>query len=340
MDGATRSKALPRPSPGRPAGMTLIELMVALAIGSFLMIGAVSIFVESRATFRVNESIARLQENARYVFDVIEPDIRMANFWGLRSRAFAIDNRARPNEPTSALSPAGDCGNNWTVDLDQPIAASNSSNLFTCGAYGTAETDADTLVVRRASAATVESPAAGTLYVLTSRADNSALFEGPVLPGGLPAGDSEIRELKVDGFYVSRNSSLDLPGNPVPSLRRKFLRGGSAGPAIADEEILPGVEDMQIQLGIDTDPEGAADRGTVDRYVDPNDQVFNLLSLSYDPNARILAVRIWLRLRSERPETGLPESPAFVYADQSLPPFDDGFRRLVVSKTIFLRDAR
>src|SRR5690606_21019944 len=46
-------------------GVTLIELMVALAIGSFLMIGAVTVFMQGRTTFRVTESIARLQENAR-----------------------------------------------------------------------------------------------------------------------------------------------------------------------------------------------------------------------------------------------------------------------------------
>ena len=76
--------------------MTLIELMVALGIGSFLMIGAMTVFMQSRTTFRINESIARLQENGRYVFDVIEPDIRMAQFWGLRTRPFAITGRAGP----------------------------------------------------------------------------------------------------------------------------------------------------------------------------------------------------------------------------------------------------
>ena len=34
----------------RVAGVTLIELMVAMAIGSFLMLGAMTVFVQSRTT--------------------------------------------------------------------------------------------------------------------------------------------------------------------------------------------------------------------------------------------------------------------------------------------------
>jgi type IV pilus assembly protein PilW len=320
--------------------MTLIELMVALGIGSFLMIGAITVFVQSRSTFRVNESVARLQENARYVFDVIEPDIRMAQYWGLRTRTYAIEGRAGPTDPASPLSPAGDCGNNWTVALDQAIEASNDRYAFTCAPYGTAVATADTLVIRRAAEDTVTSPAAETLYLQTTRAGRSALFEGPALPAGFSAGESQIHELVVNGYYVSANSSLDVAGNTVPSLRRKYLRNGGAGPRVIDEEILPGVEDMQIQFGIDTDMAGAAGRGTIDRYVDPDEPELDADDAGFNPDARILAVRIWLRLRSERPETGLPESPGFAYANRNVPPFEDDYRRLLISKTIYLRNAR
>jgi type IV pilus assembly protein PilW len=284
-------------------------------------------------------TISRLQESARYVFDVIEPDIRMAQFWGLGTHAYAIENRAGPDEPASTLSPSGDCGNNWAIDLDAAVSGSNGGYNFACSAYGNAVAGADTLVIRRAAAATVATPAANTLYVQTTRADNSSLFEGPDLPPGLAQPDAEIRALVVNGYYVSENSSLDSPERLVPSLRRKFLRSTTSGPAIADEEILPGVEDLQIQFGIDTDLEGSAERGTVDRYVNPDDPVLDATAVGYDPNAQIMAVRIWLRLRAERPQIGIAEGPALAYADQDLPPFTDDFRRLVVSRTIFLRNA-
>ncbi len=56
------------------AGVSLIELMVSLVIGSMLIIGAVTVYMQSRNTYRTNESAARLQETARYVLDVIATD--------------------------------------------------------------------------------------------------------------------------------------------------------------------------------------------------------------------------------------------------------------------------
>ena len=77
----------------RQTGLTLVELMVALAIGSFLIIGAVQIYNQSRQAFRVNESIARVQETAQFAMDTIEADLRMASNWGRTSRALAIEGR-------------------------------------------------------------------------------------------------------------------------------------------------------------------------------------------------------------------------------------------------------
>ena len=319
----------------RNTGMTLIELMVALGIGSFLMIGALTVFMQSRTTFRVNESIARLQESARYVFDVIEPDIRMAHYWGLRTRAFVIDGRADDDVPL-ATAVAGDCGVRWTIDLDQAVESSNNDYGFTCAAFGTEVDTADTLVVRRANP-DIEVPVANRLYIQSSRSDNSALFAGAAIPAGFLAGTSETHALIVNGYYVSQNSTLDFGGNVVPSLRRKSL---GAGPAINDEEVLPGVEDMQVQFGVDTDPVDGNDRGVVDRYVNPDDPILDPLDAAFNDDAEILTVRVWLRLRAERPEVGLPVDNGYTYADQVVAPINDGFRRIVVSRTIYLRNAK
>ena len=324
----------------RSAGVTLIELMVALAIGSFLMVGAFTVYMQSRTTFRINESIARLHENGRYVFDVVEPDVRMASFWGLRTRGYAVTGRLTPGDPVSPLSPAGDCGTNWSVNLNNAVEASNNAYGFTCAAFGTPTSTADTLVVRHVSIEPVAVPTANVLYVQSSRVGNSALFEGNTIPAEFDLSVSQTHELVVNGYYVSQNSSLDTPDNAVPSLRRKFLRNGGGGPAIVDEEILPGVDDMQIQFGIDTDAEGAVNSGTVDRYVDPNDPILNETSPAFNADARILSVRIWLRLRAERTENGLPDDTGYTYADQSIEPMNDGYRRVVTSKTIYLRNAR
>ena len=42
-------------------GLSLIELLVTLAIGTFLIIGAITVQSQTRKTFSVNEQQARLQ---------------------------------------------------------------------------------------------------------------------------------------------------------------------------------------------------------------------------------------------------------------------------------------
>lgn len=326
----------------RCRGVTLVELMVALSIGSFLMIGAVTVFSQSRTTFRVTESVSRLQENARFVLEAMEPEIRMASYFGLTNRSAKVRGRATPTEPVPAgLGVGSDCGTNWAINLAQEVGGSNNGFGWACPAFGNSpQATADTLVLRRASEDPILPPLnPGTMYLQAARFQDSRLFVGPAIPAGYEPLTSQTHELVVNGYYVSNNSTLDTPGTAIPSLRVKTLVGGALGPRIVDQEVLPGVEDLQVQFGIDTDPVGTPNRGSIDRYVNANDPILNPLGAGFDPDAAVLAVRVWIRLRSQFPENGYLDTTNYVYADQNIPPPNDQFRRAVVSKTIFLRNA-
>lgn len=66
----------------RMTGVTLIELMVALAIGSVLILGLVQVFAASRTAYVTSEGMGRVQENARFAVDFLQRDIRMAGHFG------------------------------------------------------------------------------------------------------------------------------------------------------------------------------------------------------------------------------------------------------------------
>ncbi|MDZ7828340.1 MAG: PilW family protein [Halofilum sp. (in: g-proteobacteria)] len=66
----------------RQSGLTMVEVMIALAIGLILTLGAVQIFVSSKQGYRANEALARIQENGRYALHFLKQDIRSAAFWG------------------------------------------------------------------------------------------------------------------------------------------------------------------------------------------------------------------------------------------------------------------
>lgn len=330
------TKLMTRAHRTRFAGMTLVELMVALAIGSFLLLGAVTVFMQGRSTFRTNENVARLQENARFVLDAIEPDIRMAHYFGLTTRAGKITNRASQSDPHAGLGPSS-CANNWAVDLDNAVEGTNGAYPWACAATGNHQAGSDTITIRRVEEDALPNPpapAAGTMYLQSWRLQPGQIFTGSPVPTS--DSSSSVHELVVNGYYVSDDSSLSTPDNDVPSLRVKTL---VPGPAIQDQEVLPGVEDMQIQFGVDTDAVDMAGRGVVDRFVDADHAIITPGAVGFIPDAEILAVRVWVRVRAERPEVGYENTTNYVYADENFTA-SDSFRRAVVSKTIYLRNAR
>jgi len=67
-----------RRTPSRQAGLTLVELMVALVLGLVVILAVLNIFVSNRETFRVTENLMRIQENARAGFDFMARDVREA----------------------------------------------------------------------------------------------------------------------------------------------------------------------------------------------------------------------------------------------------------------------
>ncbi|GAB6049936.1 PilW family protein [Hydrogenophilus islandicus] len=84
-----------------PRGLTLVELMVALTLGLIVTLVAVNVFLSNREVYRVNEQLARLQENARYALEVLARDLREAGgipCGGVSQVANVLNNRLS-NDP-------------------------------------------------------------------------------------------------------------------------------------------------------------------------------------------------------------------------------------------------
>ena len=146
--------------------------------------------------------------------------------------------------------------------------------------------NSDFFAVRHASVNPTP-PTPGRLQVQSDRMI-AAMFANGLPPAMPPA--STTHDLIVNGYYVSPQSRL---GANVPSLRRQTLVAGPGGaPQLQDQEVIPGVQDMQVRLGIDTDPIGSPNRGTADRYSDPGDPILNPASPFFNPNAQVVAVQV------------------------------------------------
>ena len=313
------------------SGMTMVELLVALAIGSFLMIGAVQVYNQSRQAYVINDSIARVQETAQFAMDTIEADLRMASNWGRNSRASSVNGRSEIGDADPLnLTPPGGCGANWALDLLQPLAGSNNAYTLACAAEGGVQANSDVFTTRRATVAATALEA-GRIQIQTTRIQGELFADGNI-PAGFDALTSETHNLLVNSYYVAASSTL-IPG--VPTLRRKTLIGGAGGPTIVDQEIAPGVENIQLLLGVDVDEDN-----TVDRYVNPGDPIFIPGNAAFIPLARVLTARIWLVVRGITPEIGIQDNVNYQPGDVNLGTYSDSFRRMQVSKTILLRNAR
>jgi len=89
-------------SPFFSRGLSLIELMVALAISAILMLGVATVFLGSKRGYQVNTEVAALQENARFALHTLTTEIRNAGYSGCGSlqgkQVNMITRKTLPND--------------------------------------------------------------------------------------------------------------------------------------------------------------------------------------------------------------------------------------------------
>ena len=113
------------------AGLSLIELMVAMLISLLLMAGVIQIFSGTKNTFLAQEGNSHLQENARFALGRITADVSAAGYLG------CMDSET-PKRP-------------FVNDLKSKVAGSVydfSAPIF--GTEGTGAGGSDTIVIHRA----------------------------------------------------------------------------------------------------------------------------------------------------------------------------------------------
>ncbi|MFL1404006.1 PilW family protein [Marinobacter sp. M1N3S26] len=68
--------------PGKQKGLSLVELMIALLLGTVLTLGVTQVFLGSNQTYRTSDAVAMLQENLRFSLSRLSRDARMAGHYG------------------------------------------------------------------------------------------------------------------------------------------------------------------------------------------------------------------------------------------------------------------
>lgn len=108
------------------AGVSLVELMVALVLGLIVAGAAMSVFLSTRQTYVASESLGRIQENARVAFELMSRDLREA---ASNSCGTGLSDAVNVlNTPAAA----------WYTDFGGGILGYDGSTAFADAAFGTA----------------------------------------------------------------------------------------------------------------------------------------------------------------------------------------------------------
>ncbi|MEE9352746.1 MAG: PilW family protein [Thiotrichaceae bacterium] len=290
-------------------GFTLVEIMIAMLIGSLLLTGVYQLYFSSKQANKLITAEAEMQENARFAFSVMTSIIQEAGNFGCQSSSLmttnslvkTTSNTFRPWQVIEGWEATGtDYGDTYTTDIDSSVSQSTtnhwlSSALSTKDSGIKSKKDSDIIKVwytknERSPLSSISTGVLnfqainikqGDILVINDcqtvtfaqvcscdladslvcenddeRANISA--DACSTPGNttfnysdLNQATTEISVLEESIFFVGKRSdSTSGYRSNIPSLYVKHL-GDDASPS-SKEEILEGVESLQILYGQDT----------------------------------------------------------------------------------------
>lgn len=267
MNPMTTSVCSPRPS--AQAGLTLIELLVAMTLGLLVVLAASGALLVSRQGFFAVDAASQLRDNARYAQDIVQRVGVQAGF-----KNVFLMGAASP-----ALNPEPH------VFGINNAKRSDSQGWDESSAWGTndAGKNSDILVLRAQTS---------TASALSTASDNTIIDCLGVASTAIPT-DTNDRVISI--LHVQASSDGE------PSLMCTRDTGGSGFEA---QPLVQGVESFQVLYGVDNVVPATAPTGTTDSVPDRYLRA-NQLTVAGNPTAtyanwrRVRSLRIGMVLRSQ-----------------------------------------
>jgi len=248
-------------------GFGLVETMIALTIGLFLIAIATAVFHAGSLLHRASESLAELHEQGNLALELIGRDIRQAG----HHHAIVLNQQVRPVLPHRL----------WGCDA-RPFAAGLPDSIHVLSPAGLpcgtaqAGNHSDSLFVQHESGEPAGLLPGGTaeLHLADATSGTGATCQGNRLPTygidrlgarlllpaasdprmAAPAQSVAVVALVQNYYYVDKSGRRDIAGG------RLMCAGvGRDGRLETPQPLVQGIEDMQLSYGLDLNGDGAVD---------------------------------------------------------------------------------
>jgi type IV pilus assembly protein PilW len=326
-------------------GFTLVELMISSALGMIVLAGIFNILLLNIQTFHVQNDVSRIQETGRYVTEEIAIATRNAGHTGcvkqgqttswLNSNYYANLNQALLGYNAE--------GNSWNNSLPSEIGTvTEGTDAFTLSSVSHTDavlsssmlTSIDTYIEVRTAQSTFE---ANDLVLLTD-CITSDIFQTNSVTDVAGAG---VTRLGAQAFFGMNPGHAASPfskrydaGDHVYKhiVTSYFVRPSSQGSAqslwrktndSAAEEWIRGIDQLQVELGIDSDNDQV-----IDAYVAPDNT----------GAASVVSLRLYLLLRATNSANIDSDTRTFTFAGETFGPYNDKVARQLFIKTIAIRN--
>lgn len=333
---------------GRQRGFSLVEVMIALAIGAFMLIGIIALVASVSQTRSKLSVVSAQAENGRYAAHVLSEELSLAGFWGRYHPGVGVPNYQEIGPCVNSNAAADQGFDGSALNFPLPVSGiASGGTLPACISAAGAPAGAEVITVRRvgvSAVAVADIPAGNTTpYLQISNCELDLLpYRLSHDPSQLTlrtkgcSGVEVARPLIVRSFFAADCEDCADGGDGRPTLKMVEYADGSRR-ALA---MVGGVEALRIQYGLDLDGDGSPDcyasnpaAATV--AAGCSAALWSATALhNWDD---VVAVRVSLLLRSEEPALNQPVDDTFDLGGASeLGPFDDRFKRQVISSTILM----
>ena len=325
-------------------GLSLIEIMISLGLGAFMLIGIISLMASVSATRSSLANTSDQIENGRYALQLLSDDISLAGFYGMYHPGVGVATYTLP-DPCADASTITDLGfSSSPMAMPAPLVGyPASSTLPTC--FAGAVSGSEALVVHRV-ATTPVTVSASTIattnvpYLQIADCDSSAPYVLSTVWTALNLTRKNCSTLSQAWPYVVRSYFISPcedcsgggNGDGKPTLKVHEFSNG----VLSTRALVAGVEDMHFSYGMDLDLNGSPDCYASDPTVDtaPAGCTGTWEADDWKNWANVVSVRVNLLLRGSATGGGDSAKTYDMGRSSRSAPFSDGYKRQVYSSVI------